>query len=461
MKKSIFITGSSGFVGSNLLQRINPKDYKRIYCLDRTKNEIISRFSEYNNLKFIKGSVFDSKLYTRYLASSDIIIHLAAVTGKAKPEEYFNVNTNGTEFLVKLCEQHNVNNFIFISSIAVKFENISKYYYAQSKLSGEEVVSNSKINYSIVRPTIIIGDNSPIWKSFSKLASASIAPMFGDGKTKIQPIYIDDLVKVLLFLINEDNLKNETIELGGPEKITIKNFIKRIGKIYHKNNPTMLNIPIKPLISFLAILEKPFYAILPFTVGQLSSFQYDGTIDENRIIQKFLPEMITIDEMITKISTVAERQNKLRILDEECHVFSQYLINQPPNKYILKKYREGHETTNMTRNIKLDPFNKLLTKMVKINPLFLKLADTYSTIFHKNSIIKKKLVLMLAILESCSISFDHFDKADTYSKKVQYLKFFQKGLFFFFTLLFSMIILIPIQLLCTIALKKSGNYGIK
>ncbi|MFX0194697.1 MAG: NAD-dependent epimerase/dehydratase family protein [Candidatus Hodarchaeota archaeon] len=301
MTRALFITGSSGFIANYLLQRIDLRRYRNIYCLSRTDSQITTRLSAYDNFKFIKGSIYEVNTYRPYLASSDIVVHLAAVTGKARPEEYFNVNAKGTEFLTRQCEKLGVYKFLYISSIAVKFNDISKYYYAQSKQQGEDAVRNSNLNYTIVRPTIVIGKESPIWKGFSKLAKAPITPIFGDGTTRIQPIYIEDLINCILSIINENIFLNETHDLGGPEEITIENFLERIHQIYYKKDPRIIHLPLRLLIFILSVIEKRFYSVLPFTVGQLSSFLCDGTIEENILFLRFLPQMKNVDEMLRRI----------------------------------------------------------------------------------------------------------------------------------------------------------------
>jgi len=298
MKGSLFVTGSSGFIAGNFLQEIQPQDYKNIYCLSRSDSKVITSLSEHNNLKFIKGSIFDAHLYTSYLSSCDTVIHFAAATGKANPEEYFKVNAEGTKFLVKQCEELNVKKFLYISSISVKFADISQYYYAQSKKKGEDAVRNSSLNYTIVRPTIVIGKESLILKSLVKLAKSSVIPIFGNGQANIQPIYVNDLTDCLLYIIREGIFLNETYEIGGPDVISIEDFIKRIRQIFYNKKSRTVHIPLGLLIPILSFLEKIFYSYMPINIGQLSSFRYDGTIEENRIFHKHLSQMKNIDTML-------------------------------------------------------------------------------------------------------------------------------------------------------------------
>ena len=298
MKRSLFITGASGFIATGFLKKLNLKEYNNVYCLSRHGSETITLLSQHDNFTFIKGSVADTGLYDSYLASSDIVMHLAAATGKAKPEEYFRVNSEGTKLLVDQCVRYGVRKFLFVSSISVKFLKVSKYYYAQSKQKAEEIVRQSGLDHTIIRPTIVIGKNSSILQSLVNLVKIPIVPIFGSGATNIQPIYIDDLVTSLLYIIGNDIFMNESFDLGGPEIISFKEFIIRIHRIYSKKELRFITIPLSLIIPLFSFFEKLFFPFMPFSVGQLSAFYCDGTIEDNRLFQGLSPGMKNVDEML-------------------------------------------------------------------------------------------------------------------------------------------------------------------
>src|SRR6266540_5451658 len=99
-------------------------------------------------------------------------------------------------------------------------------------------------------------------------------------------------------------------------------------------------------------------------------------------------------------------------LDEECTVFCRYLINETPGRYVLNKYREGHEANPALRASNSDGPEELLVQMAKKGPFFANLVDAYTSRFSRFSVFRKKLVLLIAILESYSPLHRHFDSAD-------------------------------------------------
>jgi nucleoside-diphosphate-sugar epimerase len=298
MARSLFMTGATGFLGRHLLHGINPQRYQHIYCLSRTGQQPVTDLSGPPRVTFIRGTLFDADIYRPYLARAETVVHMAAAVGKVEKAEYFRVNAEGTEFLIQECQQLGVRNFLYISSIAVKYVHKSRYYYAQSKQLAEEAVRRSKLHYTIVRPTLIIGKESGPWRSLSKLVTGHLILVAGNGTTRIQPIYVNDLVEFLDSTLELNNFSNDTIEVGGPEIITIEHFLKRIHQIHYNSTPLILHLPLKLLIPILTCFESFLYSLLPLSIGQLAFFGNDGTIKPSMALQPQLQRMKTIDEML-------------------------------------------------------------------------------------------------------------------------------------------------------------------
>ncbi len=302
MARSLFITGASGFVGRNLLRRIDPAKYKDIFVLSRSESKLAPSLSNQGNVRWVRGDLFDCSLYAPYLASVDCVIHLAAVTGKASPQQYFRVNVEGTRTLLEQCRRAGVQRFLHVSSIAVRFPDKARYYYAQSKEQAETVVRNSGVRYVIVRPTIIAGQGAPAWMSLERLAVLPVIPVFGDGKVSVQPIHVDDLADFICAIVDEDIFPDETFDLGGPQAISIEELLRKIHRLHRHREARVLHVPLGALIPLLALLEKLTCSLLPVTVGQLSSFRYDGTIERNRLHEERRSRLKTLDAMLTAIS---------------------------------------------------------------------------------------------------------------------------------------------------------------
>jgi len=303
VSKSIFVTGATGFLGRHLLAKLEPARYPRVFCLSRKDPGEVSRLSAAAQVRFVRGGLFDPAAYEKELAASDTVLHLAAATGKATRAEHFRVNVEGTRLLVERCRSLDVRRFLYVSSIAARFPKKTHYHYAQAKQEAEEIVRAGGFDYTIIRPTIILGPGAPVWQGFKKLAQFAVIPIPGDGRTRIQPIDVDDLADLLLRWLDSGEFCGETLELGGPETISIEEFLCRAHRHLRRTEPRTLHLPLSILLPLLTILEVPFYSRLPVTVGQLGSFRCDGTIKKNRLFEEHVARMKTLEEMLALLCT--------------------------------------------------------------------------------------------------------------------------------------------------------------
>ncbi|HWQ03621.1 MAG TPA: NAD-dependent epimerase/dehydratase family protein [Candidatus Nitrosotenuis sp.] len=296
--KSVFITGSSGFVGRHLVRRLLGGEAQTISCLSRTEATTDLEVPAGKVVQHIRGSLFDTALYERELAQSECVVHLAAATGKAAPEEHFRVNLEGTRTLVSACQQAGVRNFLHISTIAVKFPDKTRYPYAQAKQQAEDVVRASGLRFTIVRPTMVLGRGSAVLEGLARLAALPIVPIFGDGKTRVQPIEVNDLANLLAAVIDTERFRGETLELGGPQSLTIEELLCMIALLRKSGRPRTVHLPMGLLLPVLSFLESFLYAHLPFTVGQLATFRFDGTAEGNSLWEERKSQLKTPGAML-------------------------------------------------------------------------------------------------------------------------------------------------------------------
>jgi NADH dehydrogenase len=287
MPESLFITGGSGFVGSRLLSRLNEVP---IFCLGRNRPATGPA-----KVHFVQADLLETARYAKALAQCGTVVHLAAATGKTRPAEYFRVNREGTRALVAACRQAGVQRFIYISTIAAKFPDQQRYYYAQSKRQAEEIVAASGLRYTIVRPTMVMGKASPVLASLRRLASAPVIPIFGNGRAQVQPVAVDDLVGFLADILHEGSFENQIVEFGGPQVLSMEDLLIRIRG---GARAPVLHLPAAWMAAGVGFLEKGLLPLLPFTAGQIASFVNDGTAVCDPRLAKWRNGMQSLDQML-------------------------------------------------------------------------------------------------------------------------------------------------------------------
>lgn len=205
----ILVTGATGFVGSHLLKKL---DKYEVSILSRKKIPI-------NGVNVFVGDLFDKKILLG-ASKVDVVIHLA---GSSEGNVY-KINYEGTKSLIDACRENKVKKLIFISS----YDAILNTEYGKSKLKAEDYLKNSGLNYIIFRPTVIYGrDNKKDLGKIISLIKFGIATIPSDGNFKLQPLFIDDIVSLILKSV-ESKSKNKTYFIGGGDALTFNDVVKLI-----------------------------------------------------------------------------------------------------------------------------------------------------------------------------------------------------------------------------------------
>ena len=125
----ILITGASGFLGGRLLERIKPGEFTDVTCTSRSLTPELCARAKRLDANCIISDYPRRALPDDSLNSVDTLIHLAATTGKAPSEQYFQTNFDYTRTLLEQAARCGVRNVLFISSIAAKYKNVNHYPY--------------------------------------------------------------------------------------------------------------------------------------------------------------------------------------------------------------------------------------------------------------------------------------------------------------------------------------------
>jgi hypothetical protein len=78
----------------------------------------------------------------------------------------------------------------------------------------------------------------------------------------------------------------------------------------------------------------------------------------------------------------------------------------------MQKYHEAHETGSVTIGATSRPVDRLIIAFAKIHPAATRIADCYAALFLREGVLRRKLVVLLAILESCAPSYSRLDNVD-------------------------------------------------
>ncbi len=275
--KTILLTGAAGFIGSHLAEKLLAKNYA-VLGLDNfddfypreIKAKNISVALNYDNYKLIEGDIREKELLEKIFAENEIetVIHLAAKAG-VRPSienaaEYYDVNINGTTAILETMRKFKVNNLIFASSSSVygnservpfsenDFELLPISPYAATKLNGETLchVYHHLFGFNVfaLRFFTVYGSRQrpdlAIHKFAKKILAGEKIPVYGDGSSRRDYTYIDDIIQGVTLALEKLN-GFEIINLGESRTVGLLEMIELLEKIIGKKARTEF-LPMQP-----------------------------------------------------------------------------------------------------------------------------------------------------------------------------------------------------------------------
>jgi len=233
------ITGGNGFVGKRLIAALSMTANDVAVTVRTLSNT--SSFTNLNNVKVYSG--IDLSYYVEWsniLNGIDCVVHCAALNNSGKDltlEDFFRVNVDAVEQLVKMCDLMGVKRFVFLSSAKVVESNCnaSSVYYCESKNIAEKSLHQLS---KIIKTEIVILRIPPIYgpgvqgniSKLVRLVKMGIPLPFKNLKSKNSLIALDNLVDALILCSFHPAASGKTYYLSDDNDISVPDFILLVAK---------------------------------------------------------------------------------------------------------------------------------------------------------------------------------------------------------------------------------------
>ena len=262
--KKLLVTGGAGFIGSHLVDRLLATEVEHVSVVDDFNSfydPSIKRDNIREHLKDPRYHIREVDIRDRDALAEvfkaknfDCVVHLAARAGVrpslAEPQLYTETNVNGTLNLLELAREHNVKQFVFGSSSSVYGINAKVPFseddpirqpispYAATKGAGELLCHTYSHLYGMrcicLRFFTVYGPRQrpdlAIHKFAKLINQHKPIPVFGDGTTRRDYTYVDDIIDGVMAAINYDRSDYEVINLGESRTVELNELISLLEK---------------------------------------------------------------------------------------------------------------------------------------------------------------------------------------------------------------------------------------
>jgi nucleoside-diphosphate-sugar epimerase len=248
--KVVLVTGASGFIGCALVPRLVAAGYTP-RLLVRTPLE-----HPPPGVEVVTGDVADPRPLGAAAAGAEAIVHLAAATssGRLDPAIAYRVNVGAASALVEASRASGAR-VIVLSTQHVYLPRPG--LYGRTKRMADRLLLDSGIPVTVLRPSLVYGPGTR--GVFVKLADVvrrlPVVPVVGEGTWQMRPVFLDDLVSVIVDVLGRPELAGRVYDVGGPESVSFNAFVAAIAEAAGRRARTV-HLPLRMAFGMAWVLER-------------------------------------------------------------------------------------------------------------------------------------------------------------------------------------------------------------
>ena len=239
----ILVTGATGFIGRHTIQRLIDAGLP-VRCLlsEYEMRRISWDTDDAHAPEIFEGNILDEEAVFRAMTGVHTVLHLANAQWWGRERDLERVELAGTRNIIASARAARVGRVVILSQPGAAPS--SAYTLHRIKGQVEEIVRNGGLAYTIIRSGVVFGQEDAFVNHIAMILRSN--PFFflmpGYGEVVLHPIYIDDLVEAIMRGLENIDVIDRTIDIGGAEYATFHDLVLTIMRVTGMYRP-IISVP--------------------------------------------------------------------------------------------------------------------------------------------------------------------------------------------------------------------------
>lgn len=221
----VLVLGAGGFIGTAVLTALHEAGYET-RCIVRSSTKFGRQFPgcDVESLDLASKNAREEAHWSTLLNNIDAVVNVAGVMQPRRSKVAWSVHRDAPNALYRACEQCGVRRVIHVSAIGVtETENT----YTRTKLAGEKCLADKDLDWTILRPVLVIGDGSYGGTSMVRALAVNpmVTPVIGDGSIPIGIIHKNDLARGIVELLRSNSSQKVILEPSSAEELPMRDVV--------------------------------------------------------------------------------------------------------------------------------------------------------------------------------------------------------------------------------------------
>jgi len=274
--KRVTVFGGSGFLGRQIVKSLAAEGMN--ICVGVREPErasFLERFGRGGQIELMRDDVWDESTVAQAVKQSASVINTVGHYVEKGEATFGEVHGQGALHVARQARQAGAERLIHISGLGA--DPTSPSPYARARGIGEVLVKKAFDGVTILRPSVIFGPEDSFFNTLASIArQAPVLPLFGMGRTNLQPVYVGNVAEACVRVLANPSTAGKIYELGGPRVYTYKTLVQLLLKQLERRR-FLVPVPFfvwDTLAALMAFLPNP-----PLTRDQVILMKRDNVVE--------------------------------------------------------------------------------------------------------------------------------------------------------------------------------------